>query len=149
MGELSKLTISGAREELRKGNITAVELTKDCLMEAKNSKSLNAFCIITEDLALRQAKAADNRIAKRQINKLTGIPIGIKDIFCTEGIKTQAASKILTGFTPPYESTITKMLWKAGAVMVGKLNMDEFAMGSSNETSVYGPCINPWKSQDN
>ena len=148
MGELSKLTISEAREELNKGNISAVELTEDCLMEAKNSKPLNAFCTITEDLARRQAKAADDRIAKQELSKLTGIPIGIKDIFCTKGIKTQAASKILTGFTPPYESTITEMLWNCGAVMIGKLNMDEFAMGSSNETSVYGACINPWKSQN-
>ncbi len=148
MGELSKLTISEAKDKLLKGSISAVELTEDCLHEAKNSVYLNAFCLVTEELALRQAREADQRIRKKNIKKLTGIPLGIKDIFCTEGVKAQAASKILSNFTPPYESTVTRKLWNAGAVMIGKLNMDEFAMGSSNETSIYGPCVNPWKSRD-
>ena len=149
MGELAKLSISEAQRRLAKGDITAFELTEDCLKEAKNSTKLNAFCVITEELALKQAKAADQKINEKKNAKLTGIPIGIKDIFCTYGIKAQAASKILSGFIPPYESTVTKKLWDAGAVMVGKLNMDEFAMGSSNETSAYGPCINPWRADGN
>ena len=149
MGELAKLSVSEALQVLRKGTITACELTEDCLNEAKKSTKLNAFCVITEELALKQAEAADHSISKKQNGKLTGIPIGIKDIFCTYGVKAQAASKILTGFIPPYESTVTQKLWESGAVMIGKLNMDEFAMGSSNETSVYGPCVNPWKSKNN
>ena len=149
MGELAKLSISEAQRVLAKGDVTAFELTEDCLREAKNSTKLNAFCVITEELALKQAKVADQKINEKKNTKLTGIPIGIKDIFCTYGIKAQAASKILSGFIPPYESTVTKKLWDAGAVMVGKLNMDEFAMGSSNETSAYGPCINPWRAGDN
>ncbi|MDG2474568.1 MAG: Asp-tRNA(Asn)/Glu-tRNA(Gln) amidotransferase subunit GatA [Paracoccaceae bacterium] len=149
MGELSKLSIAAARDGLNKGNFSAIELTKDCLLESTKSNQLNAFCIITDELAERQATIADQNIAKKINGNLTGIPLGIKDIFCTKGVKTQAASKILTGFTPPYESTITQKLWNSGAVMIGKLNMDEFAMGSSNETSVYGSCINPWKAQNN
>ena len=149
MGELAKLSISEAQRVLAKGDVTAFELTEDCLKEAKNSTKLNVFCVITEELALKQAKVADQKINEKKNTKLTGIPIGIKDIFCTYGIKAQAASKILSGFIPPYESTVTKKLWAAGAVMVGKLNMDEFAMGSSNETSAYGPCINPWRAADN
>ena len=148
MGELSKLTISAARDQLKKGTITAVELTNDCLSTAKKAAVLNAFCMITEELALHQAAMADKRIAGKKWQALTGIPLGVKDIFCTKGIKAQAASKILTGFIPPYESTVTEKLWSSGAIMVGKLNMDEFAMGSSNETSIYGPCINPWKSKN-
>ena len=148
MGELAKLSISEAHRVLAKGDVTAYELTEDCLKEVKSSTKLNAFCLITEELALKQAKVADQKINEKKNTKLTGIPIGIKDIFCTHGIKAQAASKILSGFIPPYESTVTKQLWDAGAVMVGKLNMDEFAMGSSNETSTYGPCINPWRSDD-
>ena len=149
MGELSNLCISEAHSLLKNGDITAYELSEDCLIEAKSSTSLNAFCVITEELALEQAKAADQLISEKKNGKLTGIPIGIKDIFCTYGVKTQAASKILSGFIPPYESTVTQKLWSSGAVMVGKLNMDEFAMGSSNETSIYGPCVNPWKSESN
>ena len=110
MGELAKLSISEAQRRLAKGDITAFELTEDCLKEAKNSTKLNAFCVITEELALKQAKAADQKINEKKNAKLTGIPIGIKDIFCTYGIKAQAASKILSGFIPPYESTVTKKL---------------------------------------
>ena len=148
MGELSKLSISEAREALKKGSVTSRELTEDCLKEANKSSSLNAFCLVTEELALNQAKAADHQLNEKKQRDLTGIPIGIKDIFCTRGVKAQAASKILTGFIPPYESTVTQKLWDSGAVMIGKLNMDEFAMGSSNETSIYGPCINPWRSKN-
>ena len=147
MGELAKLSISEAQEILEKGDVSAYELTEDCLKEAKSSTKLNAFCLITEELALKQATVADKKIKEKKNATLTGIPIGIKDVFCTQGVKAQAASKILSGFIPPYESTITQKLWDSGAVMVGKLNMDEFAMGSSNETSIYGPCINPWRSK--
>ena len=148
MGELANLCISKAQQILAKGDVTSYELTEDCLKEAKSSGKLNAFCIVTEEVALKQASVADQKIKEKKMSKLTGIPIGIKDIFCTHGVKAQAASKILSGFIPPYESTITQKLWDLGAVMIGKLNMDEFAMGSSNETSAYGPCVNPWRSKN-
>ncbi len=145
MGELSKLSIAKARDGLTKKEFRATELVQDCLTEIQNSNALNAFCLVTEELAFQQAEKADQLLEKGEPSALTGIPIGIKDIFCTRGIKTQAASKILDKFTPPYESTVTENLWNAGAIMLGKTNMDEFAMGSSNETSVYGPAINPWR----
>ena len=148
MGELSELSVAQARDGLKKKDFTAFELVEDCLREAKNANVLNAFCMITEELAIKQAKQADRLISEKENTGLTGIPISVKDIFCTEGIKTQAASNILSEFVPPYESTVTSNLWKSGAVMVGKTNMDEFAMGSSNETSAYGPVINPWKGRN-
>ena len=147
MGELNRLTIAAARDGLRKGDFTARELTEDCIVAAEASAPLNAYIAHTSDLAREQAKAADHRIAAGDAPDMCGIPLGIKDLFATRDVQTQAASKILDGFKPPYESTVTQNLWDAGAVMLGKLNMDEFAMGSSNETSTYGPAINPWRSQ--
>ncbi|HSF92770.1 MAG TPA: amidase family protein, partial [Paracoccaceae bacterium] len=145
MSDLNKLTIADARDGLRKGDFTSVELTESLLAAVEGSKALNAYSVATPDQALEQAKAADTRIAAGDAPDMCGIPLGIKDLFCTEGVQTQAASKILSGFKPPYESTVTSQLWDRGAVMLGKLNMDEFAMGSSNETSVYGPAVNPWR----
>ena len=145
MSDLNKLTIADARDKLRAGDITSVELTEACLKATAEAASLNVVVHSTPDLALEQAKAADARIAKGDAPDLCGIPLGIKDLFCTKGVASQAASGILEGFKPEYESTVTTKLFDAGAVMIGKLNMDEFAMGSSNETSVYGNAVNPWK----
>ncbi len=148
MAELNKLSIAAARDGLRKGDFTSAEITEDCLEAVGGAKALNAFCANTPDQARAQAKAADARIAAGDAPAMCGIPLGIKDLFCTEDVPAQAASSILEGFKPPYESTITSQLWDAGAVMLGKLNMDEFAMGSSNETSTYGSAINPWRRND-
>jgi len=148
MTDLSKLTISAARDALRKGEVTAVELTEACLTEIDGAGALNAFVHHTPDIARAQATAADARIKAGDAPDLCGIPLGIKDLFCTKGVPSQAASRILEGFRPEYESTVTTQLFDAGAVMLGKLNMDEFAMGSSNETSVYGNAVNPWKIDD-
>ncbi|EKF43780.1 Asp-tRNA(Asn)/Glu-tRNA(Gln) amidotransferase subunit GatA [Nitratireductor indicus] len=146
MTELTHLTIAEAREKLAAREFSAVELTEAYLgaIDAANEK-LNAYVAVTHDQARAMAKASDERLAKNEAGALEGIPLGIKDLFATEGIHTQAASHILDGFKPRYESTVTANLWADGAVMLGKLNMDEFAMGSSNETSYYGPVINPWR----
>ena len=146
--ELENLTISKALSMLEEGEITALQLTEFYLNKINSSKKLNAFCLTTSELALKQAENCDKIIKSNNRGKLCGIPIAVKDIFCTKNQKTQAASKILDGFIPDYESTVTEKLWNENAVMLGKLNMDEFAMGSSNETSIYGPAINPWKSQE-
>ncbi len=145
MTDLSKLTIADARDSLRKGDFTAVELTEQYLSAIEAAGALNAFSTNTPEIARAQAAAADARIAKGDAPDMCGIPLGIKDLFCTKGVQTQAASHILDGFKPEYESTITSQLFDAGAVMLGKLNMDEFAMGSSNETSFYGPVTSPWR----
>ncbi|MEN8840868.1 MAG: amidase family protein, partial [Octadecabacter sp.] len=142
MSDLSKLKISEARDALKKGEVTSVELTQACLTEIEKADALGAFVHKTPELALEMAKAAD---ANKSGGDLNGIPLGIKDLFCTKGVASQAASGILEGFKPEYESTVTTQLFADGAVMLGKLNMDEFAMGSSNETSVYGNAVNPWK----
>ena len=145
MSELNKLTLADARDLLRKKDITSVELTEACLQAKGGGKALNAFVHDTSEVALGQAKAADGRLAEGDAPSMCGLPIGIKDLFCTKGVPSQAASKILDGFRPEYESTVSQKLFDDGAVMVGKLNMDEFAMGSSNETSVYGDVVNPWR----
>ncbi|MEM8592917.1 MAG: Asp-tRNA(Asn)/Glu-tRNA(Gln) amidotransferase subunit GatA [Pseudomonadota bacterium] len=148
MGEVSKLTIAEARDALRKGDLGAVELTETYLAEVESAGALGAFVHHTPEIAREQAKAADARIKAGDAPSMCGIPLGIKDLFCTKGVPSQAASKILEGFKPEYESTVTSKLFGAGAVMLGKLNMDEFAMGSSNETSTYGNAVNPWKKAD-
>ena len=148
MSDLMKLTLAGARDALRKRQTTAVELTEASLSAVADSKLLNAFVHDTSDIALAQAAAADLRLNAGDAPDMCGLPIGIKDLFCTKGVPTQAASAILKGFKPEYESTVSQKLFDAGAVMVGKLNMDEFAMGSSNETSTYGNAVNPWKVDD-
>ncbi len=145
MSELTRLTISAARDGMRAGDFTAAELTEACIAAVEGADALNAFVFRTPDMAREQAKAADARIAAGDAPGMCGIPLGIKDLFCTEGVPSQAASNILKGFRPEYESTVTRQLFEAGAVMLGKLNMDEFAMGSSNETSCYGNAVNPWR----
>ncbi|MCC6306196.1 MAG: Asp-tRNA(Asn)/Glu-tRNA(Gln) amidotransferase subunit GatA [Rhodobacteraceae bacterium] len=144
---LNALTIAEARAGLRRGDFTAAELTAACLEATAAAGALNAFVHVAGERARAMAAAADARLAAGPAPSLCGIPLGIKDLYCTEGVPSQAASRILAGFRPPYESTVTRQLWQAGAVMLGKLNMDEFAMGSSNETSCYGPAVNPWRRQ--
>jgi aspartyl-tRNA(Asn)/glutamyl-tRNA(Gln) amidotransferase subunit A len=141
-------TIAAARDSLRKGEITATDLTMSCLTAMDAGGALNAFVHKTPEIALDHARAADARLRAGDAPSLCGIPLGIKDVFCTKGVPSQAASNILRGFLPQYESTVTAKLFADGAVMLGKLNMDEFAMGSSNESSCYGPAVNPWKVDD-
>ncbi|HUH49978.1 MAG TPA: amidase family protein, partial [Mycoplana sp.] len=146
MTDLTRLTIAEAREKLGAKEITAVELTEAYLsaIDAANG-ALNAYVTVTPEKAREMAKASDARIAEGKAGALEGIPLGIKDLFGTRDIHTQACSHILDGFKPKYESTVSQNLWNDGAVMLGKLNMDEFAMGSSNESSYYGPVKNPWR----
>ncbi|MEL6569961.1 MAG: amidase family protein, partial [Pseudomonadota bacterium] len=146
MSELTQLTLTDALEGLEKKSFSSVELTQAFLdaIEAANTE-LNAYVVQTPERALEQANASDTRRAGGEVGKLDGAPLGIKDLYCTSGVRTTACSSILGEFTPTYESTVSQNLWDAGAVMLGKLNMDEFAMGSSNETSRFGPCVNPWK----
>ncbi|THD81562.1 Asp-tRNA(Asn)/Glu-tRNA(Gln) amidotransferase subunit GatA [Aliigemmobacter aestuarii] len=141
-------TIAAARDALKKGEITATDLTMACLTAMDAGDALGAYVHKTPEIALDQARAADARLAQGDAPAMCGIPLGIKDLFCTKGVPSQAASNILRGFRPEYESTVTTRLFEAGAVMLGKLNMDEFAMGSSNETSCYGPAVNPWRIDD-
>ncbi|MHA6685585.1 Asp-tRNA(Asn)/Glu-tRNA(Gln) amidotransferase subunit GatA [Mesorhizobium sp. A556] len=148
MTDLTRLTISEARAKLRGKEITASELTDAYLAAIEQANpSLNAYVAVTADKARAMAKASDEKLAKDDSGALEGIPLGVKDLFGTEGVHTQAASHVLDGFKPRYESTVTANLWADGAVMLGKLNMDEFAMGSSNETSYYGPVVNPWRAK--
>ncbi|TDK36931.1 Asp-tRNA(Asn)/Glu-tRNA(Gln) amidotransferase subunit GatA [Rhizobium deserti] len=148
MTELTSLTIAEAREKLTAKEFTSVELTQAYLnaIEAAN-QVFNAYIAVTPEKALDMAKTSDKRRAGGAAGALEGIPLGIKDLFATHDVHTQACSHILDGFKPKYESTVTQNLWDDGAVMLGKLNMDEFAMGSSNETSHYGAVVNPWKAQ--
>ncbi len=148
MTDLNTLTIAQARDALRKGETTATDLTNACLGAVEGAGALGAFVHHTPDLAIEQAKAADTRLQAGDAPDLCGVPLGIKDLFCTKGVASQAASAILKGFRPEYESTVTQNLFDAGAIMLGKLNMDEFAMGSSNETSTYGNAVNPWRRSD-
>ena len=145
MSDLNKLTLAEARDKLRAKDVTSVELTEACLAAIDKADALNAFVHKTPEIALEQAKAADARIAAGGAPSMCGLPVGIKDLFCTKGVPSQAASRILEGFKPEYESTVSANLFEAGSVMLGKLNMDEFAMGSSNETSCYGNAVNPWR----
>ncbi len=143
----NELTIAAARDALRKGDLSAVDLTMACLTAIDAGDALGAFVHKTPEIALAQARAADAR-GHSDGPAMNGIPLGIKDLFCTKGVPSQAASNILRGFRPEYESTVTEKLFVSGAVMLGKLNMDEFAMGSSNESSCYGPVVNPWRIDD-
>ncbi|MEM7429839.1 MAG: Asp-tRNA(Asn)/Glu-tRNA(Gln) amidotransferase subunit GatA, partial [Pseudomonadota bacterium] len=146
MTDLTGLNLAEARDGLRRKDFTARELTSVYLsaIEASNA-SLNAYIVVTGEKALQMADASDAKLAAGNGGPLEGIPLGIKDLFATEGVHTQACSHVLDGFEPTYESTVTANLWRDGAVMLGKLNMDEFAMGSSNETSYYGNVVNPWR----
>ena len=145
MGELTGLTLAEARDRLAKGDISAVELTDAHLAAMEQARDLNAFITETPEKAREMARASDARRAKGEAGPLEGIPLAIKDLFCTEGIQTTAGSHILEGFTPAYESTVTSHLWRDGAVLLGKTNLDEFAMGSSNTTSYFGNVVNPWQ----
>jgi aspartyl-tRNA(Asn)/glutamyl-tRNA(Gln) amidotransferase subunit A len=146
MAELTQMTIAGAGEALAAGECSARELAQAHLDAMAAARELNAFTAETPDKALKMADASDARRAQgAALGPLDGIPLAVKDLFCTEGVLSTAGSHILDGFTPTYESTVTRNLWDAGAVLLGKTNMDEFAMGSANVTSYYGPCINPWK----
>ncbi|WP_295452829.1 Asp-tRNA(Asn)/Glu-tRNA(Gln) amidotransferase subunit GatA [uncultured Pseudophaeobacter sp.] len=145
MSDLNKLGLADARDALRAGDTTSKELTEACLKAIDGAGALNAFVHRTPEIAMAQAAAADVRLKEGDAPAMCGLPIGIKDLFCTKGVPSQAGSRILQGFLPEYESTVSQNLFNAGAVMLGKLNMDEFAMGSSNETSVYGNAVNPWR----
>ncbi len=145
MTNLTTLTIAAAREGMKNKTFSALELTDAYLAAMEQARVLNAYVLETPDKARSMAMASDKRLAAGQGGALEGIPLGIKDLFATDGIHTQACSHVLDGFKPEYESTVTANLWRDGAVMLGKLNMDEFAMGSSNESSYYGNVINPWK----
>jgi aspartyl-tRNA(Asn)/glutamyl-tRNA(Gln) amidotransferase subunit A len=144
MTDLTDLTIAGALAGLERGDFTAVELTRAHVQAMEAKEALNAYITPTPDLALAQAAASDARRAKGRAGPLDGIPLAIKDLFCTKGVRTTAASRILGDFAPPYESTVTQKLADAGAVALGKTNLDEFAMGSANTTSAFGHVLNPW-----
>jgi aspartyl-tRNA(Asn)/glutamyl-tRNA(Gln) amidotransferase subunit A len=148
MTDLTGLTIAQARKGLNANEFTAVELTEAYLEAMEAARVLNAYVAETPEQAIEMAQASDKRIADGKAGPLEGIPLGIKDLFATKGVHTQACSHILDGFRPPYNATVTQNLFDDGAVMLGKLNMDEFAMGSSNETSYYGNVINPWRRKD-
>jgi aspartyl-tRNA(Asn)/glutamyl-tRNA(Gln) amidotransferase subunit A len=146
MTDLTSLTLAVARDGLKAKKFSAVELTKAFVAAIdKANPALNAYVRTTPDQALAMAQISDNKLARGEGRPLEGLPLGIKDLFATKGVETTACSKILGGFKPTYESTVTQNLWDAGAVMLGKLNCDEFAMGSSNETSAYGNVVNPWR----
>ena len=145
MSDLTRLTLAQARDALRGKRFSATELARAFIAAIERSNSLNAYVLATPERALVQAKASDGRLQRGDARPLEGLALGIKDLYCTKGVRTTAASRILDGFTPTYESTVTQNLWDAGAVMLGKLNCDEFAMGSSNETSCFGPVANPWR----
>ena len=148
MTNLTDLTIKTALEGLQNKDFSAVELTQAHIDACVAAKDLNCFITDTHDIALKQAEESDRRYAQGQTMSLDGIPIGMKDLFCTNGTRTTAASKILENFVPTYESHVSQKLWDAGCSMLGKLNLDEFAMGSSNTSSYFGNVINPWKPND-
>lgn len=148
MNDLIRLTLVEAKEGLHQKKFSSVELTKAYLKSIENNRHMNAYILETPELALERAKESDQRFAKGEARLLEGLPIAIKDLFCTTGVQTTAGSHILEGFKPPYESTVSENLKNAGVVCLGKTNMDEFAMGSANITSYYGNVISPWKRAD-
>lgn len=145
MSKLTHLTIAEMKEGLAKKSFSAAQLTNAHLETAEKHKHLNAFTVLTPEIALEQAKASDAKIAAGKAGKLEGIPLGVKDLFCTKDVLSTACSHILQGFKPKYESTVSGNMFAAGGIMIGKTNMDEFAMGSANITSYNGNVINPWK----
>ena len=145
MTDLTSMTLADARKGIAAKSFTSLELTNAHLAAMEKARALNAYVLETPEQAREQAKAADAKIAKGDVGPLAGIPLGIKDLFATQGVRATACSKILGDFKPQYESTVTSQLWRDGAVMLGKLNCDEFAMGSSNETSAFGNVVNPWR----
>jgi len=147
-GNLTDFTLAEARDAVHAKKVSSKELTTAFVKAVADARPLNAFVTETPEKAIEMAIASDVRIAHGEVRALEGLPLAIKDLFCTKGVKTTAGSKILSNFVPPYESTVSQNLWNAGAVMLGKTNMDEFAMGSSNETSHFGPVINPWRARN-
>jgi len=147
MSGLTELTLAEARDAVAARKVSSRELTEAFLKAMENARALNAFITETPDRALAMADASDRRVAAGNARPLEGLPLGIKDLYCTKGVRTTAGSRILHNYVPHYESTVSQNLWDAGAVMLGKLNLDEFAMGSSNETSYFGPCISPWRAK--
>jgi aspartyl-tRNA(Asn)/glutamyl-tRNA(Gln) amidotransferase subunit A len=146
MSDLTKLTLADALDGLAAKRFSSRELTDAFLAEIDRANPhLNAYVVVAHEKARAMADASDARRAQGNAGRLEGAPLGIKDLFCTEGVRSTACSAVLGEFTPTYESTVTQNLWDAGAVMLGKLNMDEFAMGSSNETSCFGAVVNPWR----
>src|SRR6202167_2572001 len=141
-------TLTEARDAVRAGKISSKELTSAFIAAVEAARPLNAFITETPERALTMAAECDRRIAAGAARSLEGLPLAIKDLFCTRGVRTTAGSNILSNFVPPYESTVTQNLWDAGAVLLGKTNMDEFAMGSSNETSHFKPVVNPWRAKN-
>ena len=149
MTDFSRLGVAAIRDGVAKGEFKAVEVAEALNARVAAAKALNAFIVVTPEKAIEAAQTVDaDRAAGKALGKMAGVPIGMKDLFCTEGVQTTAASHILEGFVPTYESTVSANLWKAGAGMLGKLNLDQFAMGSSNETSYFGNVISPWKRND-
>jgi aspartyl-tRNA(Asn)/glutamyl-tRNA(Gln) amidotransferase subunit A len=145
VADLTSLTLAEARDQLRAKKISAKDLTDAHLKEMEKARVLNAYVLETPEHAQKMAAASDAKLGRGEGGPLEGIPLGIKDLFATNGVRTTACSKILENFVPQYESTVTSQLWRDGAVMLGKLNNDEFAMGSSNETSALGNVISPWR----
>ncbi|TQL17216.1 aspartyl/glutamyl-tRNA(Asn/Gln) amidotransferase subunit A [Zymomonas mobilis] len=148
MTRLTDLGVTDLRDGIAKGDFSAREVAENFINATNEAEKLNAFITLTPDHALKQAEEADKARASGQLKALSGVPLGIKDLFCTNGYRTTAASKIIGNFVPPYESTITEKLFAAGAGMIGKLNLDQFAMGSSNETSAFGNVISPWRQKN-
>ena len=146
--ELTRLTLAQARDGLQKGDFTSVELTKDYIQAMEQTRELNGYVLETPELALEQAAASDIKIQEGKAGSMEGLPIGMKDLFCTQGIRTTACSNILDNFIPQYESTVSQKLAEAGSVLLGKTNMDQFAMGSANVTSAFGNVVNPWIGAD-
>ena len=145
MTDLTSLTLAQARDALQNKDFTATELAEAHLSAIERARALNAFVLETPDRARDMARAADARLARGEGGPLEGLPLGIKDLFCTAGVRTTACSRMLENFVPTYESHVTANLWRDGAVLLGKLNNDEFAMGSSNENSFFGPVVSPWR----
>ena len=145
MSDLTFLTLAQARDGLRRKSFSAAELTDEHLAAIERARGLNAFVLETPEMARAMAKAADARLGSGTAQPLEGLPLGVKDLFATRDVRTTACSRILDNFVPTYESTVTASLWRDGAVLLGKCNNDEFAMGSSNETSIFGPAVSPWR----
>ena len=147
MSDLTSLTLKAALDGLNARSFSSVEITQAHVEAVEAARALNAYVLETPERAIEMAKASDARRASGNAGPLDGAPLGIKDLFCTKGVRSTAGSKIIGEFVPTYESTVTSNLWRDGAVMLGKLNLDEFAMGSSNETSAWGPVVNPWRAR--
>ncbi|MEM6492535.1 MAG: amidase, partial [Pseudomonadota bacterium] len=148
MSALTDLSLAAMGAGLASGEFTAVELAEAHIARVESQRDLNVFVTEPADRALKDARAADARGPAGRLGPLDGVPVAVKDMFCTQGVRTTASSKILETFVPPYESTVSGKLWAGGAGLLGKTACDEFAMGSSNLTSAFGPVANPWRARD-